>query len=466
MEEIDMAKLIDYSFKVGKEFEQKKAANAKEYLESALGIHEYLEKFKIETEDGIVWQDVTNVFSADKKVTDLSQYGGTSGPLYFYLGLYEVTKDEKYKELIFKAADYLSKNWNNQKAVIKENISLEGLEYSVYSGTSSIGEVLSKVYELLGREKDLETVKAITYDIIKNAKETEEGLAWSYDKSPLLGGGVVLYLYKIYELLKDETILEAANKGADAIVAEAIKDERGGYAWRSYAHPNQTRVPNFECGTAGVGYILAVAYEISKNEKYLEAAKEAAKHILAIAVKQGDGFLVPWHDNPNEDVIFYLSTCHGPAGTSRLFYQLYKVTNDEGYLAHIDSLYKGQRHVNAPEKQSVGYWNNVGICCGAAGITQFAINYNILTNSEDSKDLAELTGSILLGQQEKQEDGKSIAWPIAYERVKPQNISRAISYAAGVAGIGVALIQLYLFFEDKYQWIRLFDDPYPAKKEA
>jgi len=460
-----MAQLIDYSFHIGKEFHRKKAESNQEYLDIAEQVHDYLELHKITTEDGYLWKDVINLTtgkSVGDKV-DLTQYGGSSGPLYYYLGAYKVTGKEIYKENVLRGADYLNKHWRDQIDISRTgDFYMEGLEYSYYIGIAGIGATLAKIYEEFKRKEDLETIIAITKEVVAGGKTTENGISWSFDKSPLLGGGTVLYLYKIYELLKEQYILDAANKGADQIVAEAIKDERGGYAWTSYAHPNQTRVPNFECGTAGVGYVLAVAYEVSKDEKYLAAAKEAVAHLRAIAVKQGEGYLVPWHDNPNEETIFYVSTCHGPAGTSRLFYQLYKVTGDKQYLDDIASLYAGMRHIGVPEKQSVGYWNTVGICCGGAGIAQFLINYSLISGREDVKEVAAVTGSILLGQYEKQ--CKGVAWPLAFERVKPQNLSRGISYAAGAAGVGAALLQLHLFFENKYEWARLFDDPYPVKQ--
>ena len=458
-----MGKLTDYAFGVGKYFATKEAESPKEYLEVAEKIHIFLEQSKVETEDGIFWRDKANLLNLTGDSVDLAQYGGSSGALYFYINLYAITGKEKYKNLILKAADYLNIHWKEQIDIVRAGtFYMFGLEYGIYNGVGSIASVLVKVYELFGRPEDKKTIEDITDEVIASGKVIDDTVSWGEDKSPLIGGGVVLYLYRIYEFLKKPEILDAANKGADGILKDAIKDERGGLAWRSYAHPNQTRVPNFECGTAGVGFVLAVAYEISKEEKYLEAAKGAVDHLKAIAVQQGDGFLIPWHDNPNEDQIFYVSTCHGPAGTSRLFYELYKVTGEQKYLDDIEGLYQGMRHIGVPEKQSVGYWNTVGICCGTSGVAQFAINYHLLTKREDVKDIAKLTGSILLGWQEQQE-GNGVAWPLAFERVKPQNLSRGISYAAGASGVGAALLQLYLFFEDKYEWRRLYDDPYPTK---
>lgn len=456
-----MADYTSYSFKIGKAFRQKQASSTKEYFETSKAAHGFFEQNKVETAEGIYWKDQKSVVNPDAKSADLGNYVGSGGILFYYLELYKATGNNEYKELVLRAADYLDIHWKDQVVAANEAFAVEGIADSIYLGISSVGMILSVVYESFGRDKDLEAVKAITEQVIADAKTNEFGLYWSFDKSILLGGGTVLYLYKIYELLKDSKILDAANKGADAILQEAIEDPRGGYAWTSYAHEGQTRVPNFECGTAGVGYLFTVAYEITKDERYLNAAEEAAGHLKAIAVPQGDGFLVPWHDNPEEETIFYVSTCHGPAGTSRLFYQLYKLTGKQEYLEDIEKLYKGLRHIGVPEKQSKGYWNTTCLCCGTAGVLQFLINYNLVSNDADVKNTAVIAGNILLGEQKRNEKLSAVSWPVAFERVKPENIAENITYGAGAAGIAGSLLQLYLFLEGKYKWDRLFDDPYP-----
>lgn len=47
-----------------------------------------------------------------------------------------------------------------------------------------------------------------------------------------------------------------------------------------------------EFGTAGAGYSFTKAYELTGNEKYIEAAKETVKYLLGIAVKQKKGYLI------------------------------------------------------------------------------------------------------------------------------------------------------------------------------
>lgn len=456
-----MADYTSYQFKIGKTFRQKQASGTEEYLETAIAAHAFFEQNKVVTKDGIYWKDEKSLINPDMSKADLGNYVGSGGVLFYYLELYKETGNDEYKELVLKAADYLDVHWREQTDAANEIFPIEGIADSIYLGIASIGMILSVVYETFVRDKDLEAVKAITNQVISDAKTNEAGMYWSFDKSILLGGGTVLYLYKIYEILKDSKILEAANKGADTILKEAIEDQRGGYAWTSYAHEGQTRVPNFECGTAGIGYLFTVAYEVSGDERYLNAAKEAAEHIRAIAVLQGEGFLVPWHDNPNEETIFYVSTCHGPAGTSRLLYQLYKLTNQQEYLDDIGSLYKGLRYIGVPEKQSKGYWNTTCLCCGTAGVLQFLINYSLVFDDADVRNTLITAGNILLGEQLRHEKLNAVSWPVAFERIKPENIDENITYGAGAAGIAAALLQLYLFLQGKYRWDRLFDDPYP-----
>ena len=446
-----------------KRFKSKEAASPEEYLNAAESLHPFLEKHKTMNEEGIRWIDSVPIpgFEPTGK-EDLSLYTGSAGLAYFYLELYKATGNKEYENIALKAAHYLCRNWEIQ---ITSSAALLGPECvtSIFLGITSIGQVLAQFYKNYAGNEFSDAVRAIAYKSIELADQNGDILSWGKDKSVLMGGGTVIYLYRTAEMLNDPGIFEAANKAADGILAAAIEDERGGLAWTSYAHPGQTRVPNFECGTAGIGLVLADAYEASGDERYLNAAKEAAKHIKVLAVPVGDGFLIPYHDNKNEKTLFYVSTCHGPAGTSRLFYKLYKLTGDEQYLEDIRGLYRGLKAIGVPEVQSSGYWNTVGICCGTAGVLQFFINLALVTGDEDARDSAIAAGNILLGTAAAQDAG--IAWPFAFERINPDTITVSITYGTGSTGVAVALIQLYLLLKGKYNWDRFFDDPYPAVLE-
>ncbi len=460
---------LDYSgfgFKVGKAFNRRKAENNDEYLKIAVKTHDYLESVKVVTEDGIYWNTPGN------ENKNGSYYNGSAGVLYYYLQLYEITNDDIYLDRISLGADLLHKHWketvNAAKAVLLEYGIEEdtGIGLSYYSGITGIAEVLIVLYEKFKREKDLQTVIEITDFLVQSARyDSDGGISWASDRTMAYDAGIALYLFHASEFLKDEKLYKLADLAFTQIVNEAIADERGGYAWKSTLHVGVDRVPNFEGGTAGVGYALAAAYKQTGKREYLDAAIEAAKHIKAISVKMGDGFLVPWHDDPNEKPIFYVSNCHGPAGTSKLFYELYKITDNKAYLEDIKGLYRGLRFLNVPEKMSAGYWNSVCVCCGAAGLLQFFINLAIVFADEefgrDAKDAAEIAAEILIGEQESKAGGREGVWPIAYDRIIPDKIKPEYGYFTGASGISGALLELFLYENGRFALHRLADDPFP-----
>lgn len=456
----------NYRFAIGRLHNRKKVDNPEEYIQIAQKAHEYLESLRVDDKDGIYWA------LPEKKDGNGAVYMGSAGVAYFYLEFYNLTKEEKYLDIIHKAADYMVANWKKTGeagiAMLHEYGILEdlGVEYNYYSGAASVGEGLITIYSVTRRQKDKDAVREITDFILSNAKEDADGLYFGVDCTMFHNAGTMIYLYHASEVLCDEQVKAAANRVADRIVANAISDARGGYAWHSTLHGNVDRVPNFEGGTAGTGYALTVAYKYTNNEAYKQAAIEAAKHLRAIAVKKGKGFLIPWHDIPGEEPIFYLSNCHGPAGTSKLFYGLYQITKDEAYLEDIKGLFYGMRYLGAPERMSAGYWNSVCVCCGAAGILQFLLNCSIVFDGTDfgkeAAEVAEIAAEILVGEQEAKVGGRRGVWPIAYERVKPEHVAPDFGYATGSAGIAATLLQMYQFKKKEIHFIRYIDDPYPT----
>jgi uncharacterized protein YyaL (SSP411 family) len=70
---------------------------------------------------------------------------------------------------------------------------------------------------------------------------------------------------------------------------------------------------------------------IEINQKYLDAAIQASKLLDSLSNEKG---YVPHHLPGGED-LYYLGWCHGPAGTSRLYYSLFEATKDEVWLDKI-----------------------------------------------------------------------------------------------------------------------------------
>ena len=111
--------------------------------------------------------------------------------------------------------------------------------------------------------------------------------------------------------------------------------------------------PNFAHGTAGIAWMFATLYKESKVERYLDLAKRAVVYLQSIAVGDESGTLIPYLDNPKTGPTwdkYYLSTCHGPVGTTLVFRMLYELTGEQEYLDWIKRLARGIIRAGAPEK--------------------------------------------------------------------------------------------------------------------
>jgi lantibiotic modifying enzyme len=206
---------------------------------------------------------------------------------------------------------------------------------------------------------------------------------------------------------------------------------------------------------------MAVFYEVTGEERFLAAARDSSEYLEHISVKQGEGFLVPVMDD-GDCSTFYLGACHGSAGTTKLFYKLYRLTGEDHYKETIEAMSKGILNFGAPEIQSAGYWNNTCICCGTASLLQFYTRLYVSFGNPHYLDVAKRAAKVVLGEAEYVTDG-AIAWPLAEVRAEPANISTSKGYLHGAAGIGCALLQYYQVVKGIFDWNRLLDDPYPAQ---
>jgi hypothetical protein len=71
--------------------------------------------------------------------------------------------------------------------------------------------------------------------------------------------------------------------------------------------------------------------------------------------------------------------CHGPAGTARLFTLLDTVDPRPRWRAAVEGCLGALRESRLPERLYPGYWDNVGRCCGTAGVGQFLLDRHAAT---------------------------------------------------------------------------------------
>jgi lantibiotic modifying enzyme len=450
--------MSEHTFQIGKPYAAVTANNPADYLDAARQAEQFIARYQKESPDGIYWQQ------DPEKPLDLTFYSGTAGILYFYLELTSVTGEERYRDIAQKASDHLSAHWQDFLSA-PPTLGM-GTENGLYFGLGGIALVLNEAYRVLGSQSAAKAAQDIISRYQQIVKTDETGAYWTGSTALALDGGVILLLLQQYQLSPSEELNQLIRSAGHHYLKAGKKRIGEGIVYNGFDGLAPINLPNFEFGTSGSGYLLTLLYQFTGEETYLDAAKGCAQYLDSLKVKQTKGYLLP-HDVNGTDgpqPVFYLSSCHGPAGTAKLYYQLYRITGEDKWLQEISQLVDGLESTGAPERQSAGLWNNVCLCCGHAGLVQFFVGLYQSDGNPRWRDLAVRTASVLLGEKEDLGDGAA-NWPLAWERIKPDNITTPLGYYDGAAGIGGALLQIYLSENGQFQWNRLIDDPFPATSQ-
>ena len=214
-------------------------------------------------------------------------------------------------------------------------------------------------------------------------------------------------------------------------------------------------MPNFSHGTAGVSYFLARLYQATRDQEFLDAALAGAGHLAAI---ENRDVWVCHDDRTGRKEIFYLSWCHGPAGTGRLYYLLYQITRDKKWTDKIRKSALAIKQCGIPEKQTDGFWNNQGPCCGSAGIAEYFLDLHKAFGDKDYLLFSRHVTEDLL--RRSSHEGNGIKWVQAEHRSRPDLLQAQTGYMQGAAGIGMWLLRLDAFEKKKPVAIRFPDDPF------
>ncbi|MBQ7425185.1 MAG: hypothetical protein IJV21_02865, partial [Lachnospiraceae bacterium] len=217
--------------------------------------------------------------------------------------------------------------------------------------------------------------------------------------------------------------------------------------------------PGFFYGTAGTGFLLAKIFEITKDEKFLDGARKAADYIKSIAdiTPDSEAALIGYNDPYRKDM-HYLGLCQGPIGTSRLFYQLYRVTGEDEYLSWVLKLTNGVLRACAPKIHSKGYWHTYNYCCGTAGMLEHFIEIHNLTGDEKYLRAAEEAAVKLIGDSVSEDDKR--CWYSAWNRHAPNEVENWAGLYVGSSGEASALLTYYNYLSDNREISGYPEDPY------
>ncbi len=436
-------------------FAVKHISDKEEILVNAHEAEAYVHQQLKQNQDGIYSDEV-------KGTAKDNLYVGNAGILHMYVQLNCIEPSKRYENIIREMTRYLNIHlFDGVKIAQTDGEYVAGMSEAFYSGIGGIGLIFNEVYKTTGEKLAKEgAYKVISY-YMEHVKEDYNGCFWSDNSAVFFDGGITLFLIDCVKAYGDKKLMNLITKSCDYILKNGIWHDDGGLEIDHLNVEFKRKEPNFEFGTAGIGYLFAKAYEVTENKTYLEAAKATAIYIKSIAVKQKKGYLIPYKLGGYYD-LFYLGNCHGPVGTAKLFYELYLLTKEKTYLDEVIELCNGAMSLGAPFRQSAGFWNTTCVCCGPAGYVPLFAGLYYETGDEAWKKLAHETGEVLVGTKTKQNiNSEDVSfWNIAFDRTKPDVLTAPAGYFTGAAGMAVALLQVYCMEKGGIHTEGLIDDPY------
>lgn len=418
------------------------AAAERPYLSAALQAARWIRSSAIQTNQGTVWP----ADPRDERTALTNLYHGSAGVVLFFIEAYRSTGDETYLKDARAGADYLLARLPGEEA--------NGL----YVGIAGIGFTLEETYKATREARYRRGVRHCLDLLRQRARRVGGGVEWG-DTTDIVSGGAGTGLFLLYAAreLKDPSARELATLAGRRLV-ELGRPEGGGLKWSWEAGSKSRRLmPNFSHGTAGIAYFLATLYGETKKKEFLDAAAAGARYLQAIAKTDGDVCLI-FHNEENGRDLHYLGWCHGPAGTARLFYRLHRVTADPAWMEWVRKSARAQMQSGIPEKQTPGFWNNVGQCCGSAGVAEFFLNLYSVTKERKYLEFSKRMTADLLARATRQGDG--VKWIQAEHRVRPDLLAAQTGYMQGAAGIGMLLLHLDASERGRRWSIVLPDSPF------
>jgi lantibiotic modifying enzyme len=415
------------------------------YLDAALGAARWLRDTAISAPGGMSWPAVP----PDATTVQRDLYTGFPGVVLFFIELHRATGDRAWLALATAGANHLAASLPDRLAAD------DGA--GLYSGLAGIAYTLAETDRVAGTTTYASAVRKSLGTILAAARETGSGgVEWN-DSTDIISGsaGIGLYLLYASRAMSDPAAREAAIRAGRRLVE---REFRTGETSLWMMSPGFTRnMPNFSHGTAGVAYFLATLAGETRDRSFADAAIRGARYLQSIATPtDGNGQRI-FHNDPDGRELFYLSWCHGPVGTARLFHRLGSVTGDRSWSEYVPRLAQGIIGSGVPQR-SPGFWNNISQCCGNCGVSDFFVSTYALSGDSSHLAFARRVADDTLDRATR--DGDGLKWVQAENRVSPNEVVAQTGLMQGAAGVGLAMLRLDGALRGRQPVIVLPDSPF------
>ena len=397
------------------------------YLDMAIRCARWIDASRQATPNGLAWP-------ADplKPAIGLDYYNGMPGVVMFFGQLAHATGDAEWRDRSQKGARHL---------IAEATRTTDRANDGLYTGSAGIAATLLALDELGLGSEFAAAARTTTDRLVQRARSVGDGVEWS-NVNDIIGGtaGIGLWLLRAGEKWPAAKSVDVAAAAGRRLLA-AGQPAGGGTMWLPGAGAPRS-YPNFSHGTAGVAYFLATLHQRTNDPAFLKGALAGATYLDAVATRR-NGARAIFHVTGGGEDRFYLSWCHGPVGTARLFYRLLQITGDPKWRTWIDELTAWVLSSGAPEQPSAGYWNNISQCCGDAGIGQYCLD---LARTLRVPSLDQLRNRVVAHLRTRAtDDADGARWVQAEHRVQPENLVAQTGFMQGAAGVGTFFLQLDAF---------------------
>lgn len=323
---------------------------AEDYLQAAIDTAEWIDTLAIKTEHGRIWKalpDGQDGYREDVPLfTPKSMYDGSAGIGIFLIRLYEATGNQRWLDEAEEAAAHIiatqvGAEWYDKTlhSEVKGIIPVPGWAAGSYNGPVGEAYFLEDLYQVTGKQEYRDFVLRTADVLLEAAVRDEKGYHWSDQEDITADGGFIVFLDILYRKTGIQKYLDAACEAADVIAKDALDSPHGGKFWKlldlsMIDFEKETTFPNWSHGTTGTAWMFAALYKDTKKQEYLDLAKAGLEYAMNIAVGDENGRLIPYQDHPVTGPTYdkyYLSTCHGPVGSTLAFRELYDLTGEEIY---------------------------------------------------------------------------------------------------------------------------------------
>ena len=415
------------------------------FLEMAIEAWNWIDASRIDTGRGATWPaDPT-----DPESTGDTLYTHGPGVIPFALELHYATEDEQYLGAATEGAAHLAATLSTVQGA------------GLYTGLAGIAFVLAETWRATGNDLQRSHAGLATQLLIDRARSVGAGIAWpqgsgdeTVESNDIVSGtaGTGLALLYLDRVLDHPGALEAAEGAGSRLLERAIETDTGlrWDMWPGYAR----EMPNFSHGTAGIAYFLATLHRATGSREFLDAAVGGARYLQSVATVGGSGATVPgdggaaapgdgpgyriFHSRPGGEDLYYLSWCHGPVGTNRLFHQLAEITGDDEWRGWVARGARGVMDTGIPEHRTPGFWENISQCCGTAGAAEHFLTLYRTTGNAEYKAFADRLNDDLVERASSVDTpgGDGRTWIQAEHRVQPEFLVAQTGFMQGAAGVG------------------------------